>query len=277
MGDIAGIWLRRRYGIDMDSIREPLLQKYFPVMADQGVKSRPISRRHDTAVAKLISGPGNPGNTIPHRWQRYRQRCWIGLCLLCSLCFTTAAHGWTAPPDQPSLSPQTVDALLTRVTAEQAMLWQELHFPLTMARDDGSQQAQLLQVLLDEGVVTRRAAVEQRKREGGGSRIEAIWHYRLSQTADWRLLPHGRELVYGRPAIKQVISVSPAYWVDDAWYAEVIVEWYVADLAEWAKHPRFRQLRLFRRSYESFDKPFTRAVNLQFTEQGWVVWRGMPG
>ena len=249
MGDRGSNWPRKRYGIDMDSVREPLLQKYFRLCGANLMRCRTIVTFWPAFVLLFF---------VPHLHAERQQ------------------PEWTPPQQQPSIEQQDIEALLHRTTAGQVLLWDQLSFPLTIFRDDKSPASRWLELLFKEKVVSRRGDVSRTELAGGGHRIEAVWHYRIGRDADWRMVPEGRQLVYGRPRLKTIVSLSPAYWVNDGWYAEAIIEWYVDDLQHWAKRPEFKRLRLFRRSNESFEKPFTRTINLQFGSNGWVIWRGVP-
>ncbi len=179
---------------------------------------------------------------------------------------------WNPPKEQPPLLKADAVRLIEQGIRSHALVWDKLSFPLQIPRNEQGQRLQWLDNLSSDGVVSRTGKMQKSRSKDGGILFEAVWDYQLSEQADWRQYPDGKRLVYGYPELQQLVSLSPAYWVDDAWYAEAVVEWHVAGLAHWAKLPVFKRERLFRRSIESYQKPFTRSVYLQFTEAGWQFW-----
>ena len=230
---------KKRYGIDMNYIREPSLQKYFSC----GFVA-------DVASVLLVLLP------------------------VLGIVWVDRVLAWAAPAVQPELLFEDAEALVVQSITHELLIWDGITLPLLIPKTEQSRLARWLSVLAEERLVSREESIQMIDESNGRRRIAALWQYRSGPGSDWIDSPDGQRLQYGHPALKRVVSVSPAYWVDDAWYAEVYLEWYVEALSPWARLPLFKQQRLFRRSAESFDKPFVRTVYLQFDEDGWHDWRG---
>jgi hypothetical protein len=173
----------------------------------------------------------------------------------------------------PSLDRRQAETLLQISLFSNPLLWPDWSFPLERIQHDESRDGQALQALVQAGVLVREAFVSRKESASGGQVAVAGWRYDIAQgQEEWRT-DEGKWLIYGYGQVQKIRYVSEAYPVDQYWYLEAGLEWFVDKPASWLNLPQIRHLRLARRALQSFDKPFSRSVFFQFDGQRWGYWQ----
>jgi hypothetical protein len=173
----------------------------------------------------------------------------------------------------PSLDRRQAETLLQISLFSNPLLWPDWSFPLERIQHDESRDGQALEALAQAGVLVREVFVSRKESASGGQVAAAGWRYDIAQgQQEWRT-EAGKWLIYGYGQVQKIRYVSEAYPVDQYWYREAELEWFVDKPARWLNLPQIRNSRLARRSLQSFDKPFSRSVFFQFDGQRWGYWQ----
>ena len=148
----------------------------------------------------------------------------------------------------------------------QPLYWKPQRLPAMVPQSAVGADAQLLRQLADLDVIEREASMEMRSLGEGRSRIELNWIYRWPDSEQ-------EGVYFGTRRLAEIREVGPVVNQGEGWFANVKVSWYVVDMPLWTEHPQLENIRLFRRSRESEEKPFEAGLALVHRQGGWHLWQ----
>lgn len=167
--------------------------------------------------------------------------------------------------ESPPLSRAEAEQVLAEEYEGQPLYWTPQRLPAMVPQSALGDDARLLKQLADLDVIQRESSMEMRSVGEGRSRIELNWIYRWPD-------PTREGVYFGTRHLAAVREVGPVVNQGDGWFANVKVAWYVADMPLWTEHPDVENIRLFRRSRESEEKPFEAGLALVHRQDGWHLW-----
>lgn len=179
---------------------------------------------------------------------------------------------------QPALSEQQAAAVIDQALKNEPLIWLPFPLPYDVDRASRDKDALLLAALFDHDLVVREKTMDMVSVDGpNGSRrqVRVGWRYNYNEQSQQSATAEG--FYYGRGRLKNILELSPPYLIDQYYYAEAYVQWYVEDLPAWVSDPVFQRARTLRRSSESFEKPFEKRVFLMHDGTSWGFWQGQPG
>lgn len=196
------------------------------------------------------------------------------ITFLCLLLCTFATYGHSLPDLTLSEAERIIDLALQR----KDLKWQPFHLPYEVSGSIQSKETRWLSALMDYKLLIRRPELKPRMVEEYGRkrrRITAIWLYDYADRDERQHTDDG--FSYGIGRLKRIQKLSPAYFIDNAYYVEAYIEWFVDELQDWTNNAAFDDVRVLRRSRESRQKPFEQRVYLQHDGSRWAFWEGQPG
>ncbi|MFY9180056.1 MAG: hypothetical protein WAO12_09815 [Venatoribacter sp.] len=171
----------------------------------------------------------------------------------------------------PELSEQEASAVISRDMSSDVLYWNPFPIPYEVVQGSKDPNTEVLNGLLRQKLITKEEVshpVTVKNGRAAEKKLVLYWLYRGAQ-------PSYEELgfYYGRPHLKQILSISKPVQSQGAIIAEVQVAWSVVDIQPWIKDPSLRKARTLRRSLESDAKPFSKFYYLEYLEGAWQIWR----
>ena len=201
----------------------------------------------------------------------------IGAVLLLAVSFMGGAEAALAK-QQPSLTEEQVAIIIDEALKMQPLMWQGFAIPYSIERRSQHKDAAMLDILFNHQLLVREKETRVIEIKGSNrKRIALNYRYSFANQPDAGSTSSQLGFYYGYGRLKNILELSKPYLIGDAYYAEVYVQWYVADIQSWVDAPAFDHARTLRRSLESKEKPFEKRVYLQYNGHEWAFWNGKPG
>lgn len=154
-----------------------------------------------------------------------------------------------------------------------ALYWKPYSLPLTLQAADYSPQSEQLARLFEYGLVRRSSEMATVALSPTRQKVTLLWQY------DWLASGNSSDndesangVTYGKRFIKDVV-IHDIKQIDGEWIVSAQLHWFVSDLELWVDDPTFSNIRLFKRSKESFFKPFLADIFFVFRKGKWQIWR----
>lgn len=203
----------------------------------------------------------------------------LTLSTLSIFLFTLAASvpSANAKNAQPILTNNQALRIIDSALKIQPLFWQGFSVPYSIERASNHQNAAMLEVLFNHGLLTRSKETKVIEIANSNRKRIALNHrYDFVDQQTGALFKSQGGFYYGHGRLKNIVKLSKPYLIGDDYYAEAYIQWYVADIQDWVDAPAFDPVRILRRSLESTQKPFEKRVFLQHNGDSWGFWKGQP-
>jgi hypothetical protein len=95
--------------------------------------------------------------------------------------------------------------------------------------------------------------------------------YELNLDSAW---VSDKGIFYGKPAVLEVLEISPPSHVSSDYFSEIYFSWYASNIPDWA--PKIdlkeREHRVIKRAIESKKRPFEKRLYLIYRDNKWMLW-----
>lgn len=176
-------------------------------------------------------------------------------------------------PTQPTN--RHIEQLFERELSQNLMFHRPFDLPIEVERTHKAMIAQLEPWVRLGFVTQKKTRFMAEKMMYGEPRLVSVGGFKFHYNLDNPLVSE-LGIFYGRPKLKEILSVGQVTEISGEYFCEVYFSWYAADAPAWLHKVQLtrRENRLLRRAKESVEKPFEKRLQLIQIQGEWQLWQG---